>query len=207
MSIHESLAIILDWMRNHAPNVLEGLNPPASAAEIARVESAIGLPLPPCFKEFLSLHNGESGIVGALLGDGNKLLSCDDIIQQYELDQDIGRSCQDPDFFSISFWKSRVASQVIFIKGAVKPLIYHPHWIPITCMNGDILRYINLDPAPTGTIGQVIEVCDENCSYEVLANSFEELLSHDAQQLIAGDYQFNPEYEEIMLQTPKNILE
>ncbi|WKT86314.1 hypothetical protein QYC30_12880 [Thermosynechococcus sp. JY1339] len=50
-------------------------------------------------------------------------------------------------------------------------------------------------------------VCDENSSYEVLANSFEELLSHDAQQLIAGDYQFNPEYEEIMLQTPKNILE
>lgn len=47
MSIHESLAIILDWMRNHAPSVLEELNPPASAAEIARVESALGLPLPP----------------------------------------------------------------------------------------------------------------------------------------------------------------
>lgn len=50
----------------------------------------------------------------------------------------------------------------------------------------------------------MIEVCDENCSYEVLANSFEELLSNYAQQLIAGEYQFNPEYEEVMLQTPKN---
>jgi cell wall assembly regulator SMI1 len=190
ISIRESLKTIVSWMLKNAPKTLKGLNPPATQAEIERVEFDIGMKLPESFKEFLSIHNGEAWDAASLLGDDNRLLSCVEIVEQYRLGEEIGASVDDPEFSAIEFWKDRVSSQVFFVKGAVKPILRHPKWIPITNMNGDILRYIDFDPAPTGVSGQIIEVDAEGCTYEVLANSFDEFLADYAAQLPAGHFEF-----------------
>lgn len=167
------------WMATHAPQVLQALNPPASDTEIAHVEQVTGLPIPESLKLFLYQHNGESSDSWlALLGDGQQLLSCEAIIQQYQWGQEIAASVSDPSFDTLEFWKDRVNSGVIAVKGPVKPLINHPHWLPISCMNGDVFRYLDFAPAPGGHKGQVIEVDPEGCAYQVLAPDFETYLAN-----------------------------
>lgn len=205
-SIRESLETIVSWVRMNAPQTLMGLNPPAIQAEIERTEFRVGTKLPESFKEFLSIHNGEADDGPAMLGNGNKLLSCKQIVEQYRLGQAIGVSVDEPEFSTIEFWNDRISSQVIFVKGAVKPVLLHPKWIPITCVNGDILRYIDFDPAPTGISGQIIEVDAEGCTYEVLANSFDQFLADYAKQLLAGYFEFSEKYEEVISKTQKDPI-
>ena len=188
-----NLTKILDWAKIYAPQTLGYLNRPASDTEISTVERTLRIPLPDAFKNCLSIFNGENGPWLALLGNGNQLLSCAGILEQYRLDQDIATHINFPEMDTIAFWRDRIASHVIFVKGPVKPLMKHPKWVPITCMNGDVLRYLDFDPAPGGYPGQVIEVDPEGCSYQVLAESFEALLALYAQQLTDGLFQVDDE--------------
>lgn len=189
-----SVEKIKGWLKGHSKQTLSHLNDPASENEIAKVEAEIGLSLPDTFKEFLRAHNGEDGETWlALLGDGNQLLSCHALVEQYKLDQQIGAALYDPEMHTEAFWKDRAESHVIFIKGSVRPLMLHPKWIPITCMNGDVFRYIDFDPAPGGTPGQIIEVDPEGCSYQVLASSFGELLELHLSRLLGGEYEVDDE--------------
>ena len=194
----DTLTEIKDWLTIHSPQTLAHLNGPASHAQIDEVEAQIGMSLPPAFKEFLTRHDGEDGETWlALFGDGNQLLSCQAIVDQYTLDQELGLRFYNPEMGTIAFWKDRVARNVIRIKGTVKPLVLHPKWIPLTCMNGNVFRYIDFDPAPGGTPGQIIEVDPECCSYQVLASSFDELLDHYLAQLLRGEFVVdNEEYVE-----------
>ncbi len=188
-NIKHSLDRIFLWMKENSPQTLAHLNPPATDAEIEEVESKIGIPLSQSFKELLRLFNGETSAEWlAFLGDGYQMLSCQGIIEQYKLDQKIGQELYTPEMATRDFWQNRVAEGVIFVKGSVQPLLLHPQWIPFTCMNGDVFRYFDYAPAPGGTIGQVIEVDPEGCSYQVLADSLEAFLAHYAQQLEDGEF-------------------
>lgn len=206
-SIDDSLSIIRGWMQTHSPATLAGLNPPASQADLDRVVATTGLRLPDSFADFLRLHDGEAFGNPALLGDFNTLLSCDEIVEEYLLEQEMAASIDDPEFSSIAFWRDRVASRVIFVRGAVKPILSHPAWLPFTRMNGDILRYIDFDPAPTGVPGQIIEVDAEGCTYEVLADSFAAFLADYARRLLAGEFCHDEEYGGVVSRTDKDILQ
>lgn len=182
------------WVSENAPSHLPHLNGPANADEIEMVENEIGLKLPEDFKEFLKLHNGEDDTSWlAILGDGNQLLTCESIINQYKIEQQVGRDLLDPEMETVEFWKDRVAGNVIFIKGAVQPLTLHQRWIPFTNMNGDVIRYFDFSPAPGGVAGQVIEVDQEGCVYEVVANSFSDMLEAYLSDLRNGKYQVDEE--------------
>ncbi len=95
---------------------------------------------------------------------------------------------------TIEFWKDRTEGGVIFIHGPVKPLMLHPNWLPMTCMNGNVFRYFDYDPAPGGVAGQIIEVDPENCSYEVIASSFSELKEKYLSDLQSGIYDVDDEH-------------
>lgn len=196
-SIEHSLARILSWMENHVP-VSPNLNPPAEPSAIDQVEAAIGMELPASFKSFLSLHNGESSGAPSLLGDFNHLLPCRKIIERYRRDQESIALADELECSTPACWKERVKKGVVFIKGPVKPLVIHPKWIPITDMYSETYRYIDLDPAPTGRVGQIIEFDPDVNSFEVIADSFEELLAQHAQRLMAGHFRFDVESEEIV---------
>jgi cell wall assembly regulator SMI1 len=190
--MQQDLDQIKTWLQLHAPATLHNLNLPATPAEIAAVEAAVGLQLPDAFKQFLRQHDGDRGLtLDAFFGDYHEMLSCERIIQQYQLEQDIGRRLYDPHMATHEFWRDRVSHQIIFVYGAVQPLMLHPLWIPITNMNGDVLRYLDFDPAAGGVPGQVIEVDAESCAYQVIAPSFAALLSQYRQELASGKYSLN----------------
>ena len=48
------------WGAEHAPKMLEDLNPGASDDDIAEVERVVGRPLPDTFRASLKTHNGEN---------------------------------------------------------------------------------------------------------------------------------------------------
>lgn len=206
-SIQKNLKIITEWFEEHSPETMKGLNPPTTPDEVERLESLLGFPLPQSFKEFLYIYNGETWDSLCLLGDFNRLLSCNEIADKYLLDQELAKSIDGPEHSSTAFWKDRVLKQIIFVKGSVKPILNHPNWVPFSCMNGDVYRYIDFDPAPNGIIGQIIEVDPECCTYEVLADSFDDFLARYAQQLIEGQFEFNDEYGSVVFKGEKNILQ
>lgn len=180
---------ILAWVKIHSPQTLQHLNSPASEDSISDVEAAVGYQIPTMFKELLKYFDGEDGQTWlALFGNGNQMLSCEMIIEQFKIGQEIREEVFEPEMDTVEFWKDRIESSVIFVRGSVKPLLHHSKWLPFTCMNGDVFRYLDFDPAPGGVEGQVIEVDPEGCSYQVLANGLEEALTMYANQLESGKY-------------------
>ncbi|QMU62044.1 MAG: hypothetical protein GKR92_10195 [Gammaproteobacteria bacterium] len=187
--MNKDLERILAWAKVHSPQTLQHLNSPASDDDIRTVETEIGIKLPNILKELLKQFDGEDGETWlALLGNGNQLLSCKRIIEDYKIGQEAAEENFDDEMDTVAYWKDRIECGIIFVKGNVKPLFLQPNWLPITCMNGDVYRYLDFDPAPGGTEGQVIEVDMEGCSYQVVADSLEEAFSMYADQLESGKY-------------------
>lgn len=89
---------------------------------------------------------------------------------------------------AFEFWRSQIEDHIISVRGPVKPHIFSRHWIPFTTSEGAVHRYIDLDPAPGGKVGQVIQSYPEACSHEVLAESLAEYLGQYADRLEAGRF-------------------
>ena len=70
----------------------------------------------------------------------------------------------------------------------VKNQMWNLQWIPILDAEGEKIQ-IDLDPAPGGKIGQVIDT--SCCGYQVLAGSFREFMAQYADDLEAGKYAFD----------------
>jgi cell wall assembly regulator SMI1 len=185
----ENIKRILSWARENAPQTVANLNKPASMPDMETIESECKLPLPAGFRELWSSFDGDGlGTWLAIFGNGNQMLSCKELVEHYRLDREIGKSLYDPAMHKVDFWKNRIANHVIFVRGAVKPLMLHPKWLPFTSMNGDVIRYFDFDPAPGGTAGQIIEVDSEGCSYQVLADSLDAFVAEYANELESGVY-------------------
>ncbi len=97
---------------------------------------------------------------------------------------------------AFDFWRSQVEDHIICVKGPVKPHNFSKSWIPLTTSNGDVYRYIDLDPAPGGEVGQIIEFYPEACSHQVLADSLGNYLAQYADKLESG--RFEVEYESLV---------
>jgi cell wall assembly regulator SMI1 len=61
-------------------------------------------------------------------------------------------------------------------------------WIPILDAEGEKIQ-IDLDPAPGGKVGQVIDTSE--CGYRVLARNFREFMAQYANDLVGGKYIFD----------------
>jgi cell wall assembly regulator SMI1 len=172
----------------HAPAVLETLSGPASAKSLAALEKELGQPVPDDLRRSWAVHDGQ-----------------DDEVEQHLLFADfpfygvartraarkearvvakmLGVDKQADDLVA---WHALVADGIGSIDGPVKARDHHEAWLPIGAYNGDVHRYLDLDPAPGGTVGQVIEVDPESVSWRVLAPSFGDLLARYADALEAG---------------------
>ena len=182
-----ALTKIKNWVREHAANVLNDLEGPAKEAQILSVEKETGMLLPSDYKQFLLVHNGENG-VDSILGDGNALFSCEGILKQYQMELSNLNMSPSSHLANIKEWKEQVADNRIAVKGAVKPCDANVKWLPLSCMNGDVFRYLDFDPAQGGVTGQIIEVDYEGVRWEVLASSFTNLLEIHAANLENGQF-------------------
>src|SRR5438270_2154706 len=60
-SMQDDWQRILAWVRTHALDIMDELNPPADRAELAEAERRLSMRLPTVFRAFYALHNGTTG--------------------------------------------------------------------------------------------------------------------------------------------------
>lgn len=158
------------YAARHAPAMTSELRGPASDEDLA-VLAELGLELPSALIESLRIHDGEDDDSwGALLAGGGCLLSAKAICERYRM---LGETLVGFDHQDLC----HPLEEAVGI-GPVRTLNHSPSWLPIIDLNGDVLWYIDLDPAPGGVPGQIIRVDLESNEWLVCADSLEAFWTH-----------------------------
>jgi cell wall assembly regulator SMI1 len=163
---------ITAWLEAHRPDVLAELRPPADAAAIAAAEAALGQALPADYRRFLALHDGQ-------LPDATMVGTCALI--------PVGELAATYHAMRALFDVSRAIDADLAGEG-VRAVEWSPGWLPIgRSARGRDFLCLDLDPAPGGTSGQVIEVIVDFDDRPRVADSFTALLALFFTQLQTGD--------------------
>ena len=162
------------------------LNAGASEADFAELEQTLGYALPEEFKELYRVANGETDI-GAVFA-GEEWLSIERIIDEYDIWQALHAdgSFQNDDGSDFGCQPEDVG---------IKPDFWcNPKWIPFTSDAGGNNKMIDLDPAPSGTVGQIIQMWHDDAAREKEAASLREFLQNYVRDLEAGLYVLDAEF-------------
>ena len=157
----------LDTLLVSVDGASEELGPPATDAQIALLEAALSITLPPDFKKSLRCHDG-AGRVLFLVGD-YRLWPIAEIIEV----NSNRRSLHVSNEFS-----SGDAT------GCVKDLIYNPLWIEFGDNGGNGAIAIDLDPGEKGLGGQIIGLYEDGV--DLLADSISAFLVSTANEIESG---------------------
>ncbi|NKE10539.1 MULTISPECIES: SMI1/KNR4 family protein [Kocuria] len=149
---------------DQAPEIL---NPPATDEEITALETTLGLTLPTQLRASLARHNG----MGTYPEDnfpGEILLSCEEIIDQYETWQQVFDDLdEDTRNFNLSG-----------DTGLTLPGFWNHGWIPITDDGTGNAYVTDTTPGPNGTTGQIISITTDGPSPGVIYPNLATLLHH-----------------------------
>jgi cell wall assembly regulator SMI1 len=156
------------------PELLENLLPPAPEKMIARAERTLGVRFPDDFRESLGVHEGSFYMI-----DGWAL---------NDLERTFNR------------WKTNdrlVAEGVIglgddpLVKaiGPVRAQRWNRRWVPVLRNESEDDRALDLDPAPGGVPGQVIEYFRDMPRVRVVAPGLRATLEEWADDLEKGRYE------------------
>jgi cell wall assembly regulator SMI1 len=163
------------WLAAHAPPLAEDLRPPASAAQIAQAERAIGVTFPEELRASLEIHDGQNARGDGALGRW-LALSC---TKMKELnDELIGRMR--------SSW---CGDDGIIADPGLRARAWHEAWIPFaTDPIGDALA-VDADPTPGGTLGQIIHYRHDLELRRILAPGMAAWLRELADQLERDEWE------------------
>ncbi|MGI5184440.1 SMI1/KNR4 family protein [Dactylosporangium sp. CA-152071] len=178
--------IVAAWRRIEAalgrvlPAALELLPGPADGAAVEAVEAALRVALPEDFKASLLVHNGTTWGMPSPM-PLYQLYGTDDLVGQTREWWD----CADPDpeLDEPGAWAYHIDEGSLHLSGAVRPVVGGERTVLVGDLNGDVLWYLDLDPAPGGTVGQVVRVDVECAMWDVLAPSWRQLLLDYAAEL------------------------
>ncbi|PSL48892.1 cell wall assembly regulator SMI1 [Chitinophaga niastensis] len=168
------------WMKQHAPKLLNILNPGVTFEAIESLEKLTGAAMPVSFKAFYAIHNGQHRVKTGLV-DADQLLGVEDIITQWHHWKDL----LDAGTFTYNDEPIMSAPDT-----GIKNDWWNPLWIPITSDGYGNHLCIDLDPAPEGRYGQIITLWHDDGHRQILANSFEEWLRNYIIALEKGEYVF-----------------
>ncbi|MDJ0758232.1 MAG: SMI1/KNR4 family protein [Woeseiaceae bacterium] len=184
-TLQDSWQQLLSWFGEHRPETITALRAPASDNDLDAFSAAIGLGLPDDHRALYRLADGSDLDVPSVLDDGHWFFPLEEALNHFNTMKSFADAKPVDDF---ARWREEIEDTVITVEGPVKPHPFSVQWIPLSSSNGDVHRYIDLDPAPGGIAGQVIEVYPEACSHRVLANSITEYLADYVAGLQVGEF-------------------
>lgn len=152
--------------------LLADLNPPASESEIHAFESRLKLRFPADFIACYRIHNGQRGRSKRLF-QGKEWLS----LQNIDLDWSTWEDLQKGGDFKDS--PSRPDAQI-------REGWWRSGWVPFTSDGGGTHICLDLDPAATGTYGQVIKIFHDMPHRQYLAADFGSWLSLQVESITTG---------------------
>lgn len=141
---------------------------PASEPTLAEVESLLGFPLPSDLRETYLIHDGSEK--NWILEFGS-LLSLDGVAEQWTMMRD-----------AMVHFEGEVSSPT----GPIKPVHWSTGWIPITDNGGGDPVCVDCDPAPGGTVGQIIKFNHEVGPEYVIAPSLHAWLDQLVDDFASG---------------------
>jgi cell wall assembly regulator SMI1 len=183
---HDAPGVVAVWARIETgltqvlPDSLRLLAPPADEQAIDAAEAALGIALPPDFRESLRVHNG-TGWGRPSPVPLERLYDTDGIVEATRMWRDNDSS--DPSVDNPEAWAYLVDTNHLSVTGPVRPIVGGPGRVMVGDMNGDVHWYLDFDPAPGGTPGQVVRVDIECSQWDVLAPSWRDLLLRYAADL------------------------
>ena len=160
--------------------VKPSLQKPATEAQIAKCEEALGIAFPPALRASFRVHNGQKVGAESLfpddfadLGAAFSLLSVEDVINEWRV------------------WKGLVdAGEFTKNKGqpdaGIRPDWWNPKWLPFASDGGGDSLCIDLAPAKGGAVGQVILHRHDGASRSKVAGDFPAFLQLFAEHLEAA---------------------
>lgn len=143
------------------------------------IELEDDITIPPALVNFYKVQNVDYDPVTAVFQFGVNnwsydLIPFEDIAEEWNSIQDLQFDEEDLPEQEIDFEKINTTNYA------------NPKWIPFaTGRNGDYLVY-DTDPAAKGKFGQIIELQNESWSRDIVANSLEELIQNEINNLKAG---------------------
>ena len=173
-----SLTRITACLAAQAPRILtESLNPGASEAELMGLAAAVGRPLPADYQQLYRWHNGlnEEADNWGSLWYGMSLLPLAEVLDAFQ-------------YQALQTLTSPLRQAAPTLKAAV---MQNPWWLRLGFDGSHGWLCVDLDPAPTGTYGQVIYVYETQEIAFRVADSVAELLATFAHDLEQGLYQLD----------------
>jgi cell wall assembly regulator SMI1 len=167
---------IESWLATHAPKILQGLLPGATADAIHATEEQLGIQFPDDVRASYAMHDGQRGTTPSFMGEW-ELLSLQAIVKHWSLLKEL----LDAGTFTD-------AEAVVETVGPVRENWWNAKWIPVTHNGAGDFYCLDMDPAPGGKQGQIITYWHVNTQREKIADSFQELMKKFADDLYADKY-------------------
>jgi cell wall assembly regulator SMI1 len=144
--------------------------PGASVEAIARLEADIERPLPGSFRRAWAMHDGMRDVFLML-----EFLNTSGIASEWR---------------GLRNYDEMGGGLEAIAHGPVRPLWTSPNWIPIVLIGGETRHFcLDLDPAPGGAVGQVIEATPKWEERRVVAPSIDAFLELIAAALRDGRFE------------------
>ena len=178
MSIKKNWLAVEAWIGDHAPKARAVLRPGASDADLEKLETTVGAPLPADLRELLQGHDGQKIPPFLSTVMGFMLMPCSDIATAWT---EYGELLDAGDIDRPAKSKS----------GTVKPVWWSKKWIPFAEGAGGDLLCVDLDPAKKGTAGQVLRFWHDEDWRDQLAPSVDALLAAYLDGLAKGEFEVN----------------
>ena len=154
----KSLSDLIAVLARKQFDMAGALNPPATDADIAALESTLGVSLPPAFIAALKTGNGQKGGLPGIF-DEHLFLSSAKIAKTWQLWSDL---MEGGDF------DGNQSSP----DAGIKPGWWNPKWIPFTSNGAGDCFCLDMEPAPTGSTGQIIFVWHDMADRQRVSDSF-----------------------------------
>ncbi len=167
------------WLEENHPRVLDQFNPPAPPEAVVAAERAMNVTLPEDYKAFLALHNGQSEFA-AMVGMG-ALLPVEELAETH----------------ANLFGEDDMEVDPALVGAGVRAVDLSKGWVPITkSARGRDFLCLDLDPAPGGVRGQIIEYIADDSARPLVAKSFADLLSLYFDQAQTGELDLEENLDE-----------
>lgn len=168
------------WMQMNAPQLIENLNPGATKAEFATLETRIGKRLPTAFKNFYKIHNGQregsDGLVNA-----EEMLSTTRMLGEWQTWKELLDEGTFEDFEAQP-------------DPGIKNTWFNRYWIPITYDGAGNHLCMDLDPAAGGQVSQIITMDHEDGRRKLIAPTFKGFIKDYVRKLETGEYIYSAEW-------------
>jgi cell wall assembly regulator SMI1 len=170
------------WLSANAPEVLASLRPGATEEAIRAAEAFTCVALPDSVRAAYRIHDGQE--YGQDLLYGRRWLPLADVVGSWRA------------------MKARVDDGSFPLADHVPPDeatradYWHPAWIPLASNDAGGLLCLDLDPAPSGTAGQILYWWhDMGSPRSLAASSFADWLEELVDELEEGGWTTHPDYD------------